>query len=630
MAAEKGEPSDRKRTKSRHRRPCVNHPKKAAVARCEVCGKPICKECAQYYEDARICGEGCWGDKISKERGSISAKERQQRKKREKRADRAVSAGVWIVALALLAAVGVFVVTMMADHAGEKLWESSDPGFSHSYSAQQHMSTAYYPSENGSIEAIDVLTGQKKWSVRLPEEVRASRLQGIDDDRCLVRHENKALLCSSTRNTPVWEITTPLPALHTEPVVFEESIYLASAALSYYSSYAPVPEAPSATSAMSLKPSEEIGQEDEEQASVIIVAGDMASGAVRWQTEMEDIKVGGLLADENRVYVAGSRPGYYTRVPATPGGNFMSILQRLELSYYTRVPATPGGESGDEDTSEGAGDEEPIGKTQLWALNAETGKPEWKLEGTGSFHASPMMSDHGIVFSTRENIYLVSPEGKIEWKHPLRDKSISSLKPHDDKLLVSAGGGFLLCLDLESGRKEWMTQTGAGADKIVPAFQQVCVSGLVPVDRTPRKVMPTKRWKGSEDLLKRALKASRSELEPALFGIDLDTGDVLWSISKIEGDFEYADGVLYALRHSTKLLLMDGSVDPGDISKTVTTMGAYDCMTGERLWETTMDGYASDLRLAQGVALAVARSATFSLSRGGQRPPARLIAISLH
>ncbi len=607
MAAEREKSSDRKRTKSRRPRPCVNHPKKAAVVRCEVCGNPICKECAQYYEGARICGEGCWGDKISKERGSISTKERQRRKKKEKRADRTASVGMGIVALALLAAVGAFVVTMMADHAGEKLWESSDLGFWNMYSAQTHMNTAYYPSEDGSVGAIDVLTGQKKWNVRLPEGIRASRLQGIDDDRCLVRYENKALLCSSTQNTPLWEITAPLPALDIEPVVFDESIYLASAALSYYSSYAPTYETPSAALAAPLQPSETIEQEDEEQASVIIVAGDMASGAVRWQTEMEDIEVGGLLADENRVYIAGSRP-----------------------SDYTRVAATPGEEPGDEDTSEVTGDEESLGKTQLWALNAETGEPEWKLEGTGSFHASPMMSDHGIVFSTGENIYLVSPEGKIEWTYPLRDRSIYSLKPDYDKLLVLVSGGFLLCLDLESGRKEWMTETGTATGRIVPAIQQVCVSGLVPVDRTPRKVTPTKRWKGSEDLLKGALKKSGSKMDPAVLGIDLNTGEVLWSVAKIESDFEYANGVLYALRHSTRYLFMDGSADPGDISKTVTTMGAYDCMTGEKLWETTMDGYASDLHLAEGVVLAVAYSDQFSLSRGGERPPARLIAISLY
>ena len=605
MATERGKPSDRKRTKSRRRRPCVNHPKKAAVVRCEVCGKPICRECAEYYEDARICGEGCWGDKISKERASISTKERQRRKKREMRADRTVSAGMWIVALVLLAAVGAFIVTMMADHAGEKLWESSDPGFWDMYSVQPHMSTAYYPSKKRSIGAVDVLTGQKKWSAQLPEGIKASRLQAIDDYRCLVSYKNKALLCASTRSTPLWEITAPLPVLHTEPVVFEDSIYLASAAFSYYSSYSSTYRTPVAASAAPVQPSEAIEQE-EEQASVIIVAGDMASGAVRWQTEMEDIRVGGLLADENQVYVAGSRP------------------------YSTHVTTTPSEKSSDEDTSEGADDEEQIGTTQLWALNAETGEPEWKLEGTGSFHASPMMSDHGIVFSTRENIYLVSPEGGIKWKYPLRDQYIYSLKPHDDKLLVSTSGGFLRCLDLESGGKEWMTEIGTGADKIVPAFQQVCVSGLVPVNRTPGKVTPTKRWKGSEDLLKMVLKKSSSEMEPALFGIDLNTGEVLWSISKIDGDFEYADGVLYALRHSTRYLFMDGSADPGDISKSVTTMGAYDCMTGERLWETTMDGHVSDLRLVQGVALAVAGSAMFSLSGGGDRPPARLIAISLY
>src|SRR4051812_3486301 len=37
---------------------CVNHPKRAAIETCEVCGKPLCAYCLYYTEDGqRLCRE---------------------------------------------------------------------------------------------------------------------------------------------------------------------------------------------------------------------------------------------------------------------------------------------------------------------------------------------------------------------------------------------------------------------------------------------------------------------------------------------------------------------------------------------------------------------------------------------
>ncbi|NQU08568.1 MAG: hypothetical protein HQ583_08405, partial [Candidatus Abyssubacteria bacterium] len=100
MAGERDRATGGEGTKPRRKRPrCVNHPKASAATRCEVCRKPICRECVQYYEGARICGEECWGRKAGEERERIAAEERALRKKREKLANKAATIGMWVIAL---------------------------------------------------------------------------------------------------------------------------------------------------------------------------------------------------------------------------------------------------------------------------------------------------------------------------------------------------------------------------------------------------------------------------------------------------------------------------------------------------------------------------------------------------
>lgn len=608
MAGERDRATGGEGTKPRRKRPrCVNHPKASAATRCEVCRKPICRECVQYYEGARICGEECWGRKAGEERERIAAEERALRKKREKLANKAVTIGMWVIALAALAGVGAFFYAKASDRSGEKLWESSGSGYSRRYSTHHRLGTAAFAASDGGIMTIDVLTGKEKWNVRLPEGQRASKLRLIDDNRCLVHFENRVLLCSSAQGTPAWELTAPQPVIYAEPVVREGMLYLASSSRHSYYEMSPLQRVLSAAPPEPWNPAKTREEEEREKTISTITSADMTSGAVRWQAELEDIRVGALLADEDRVYAAGYRP------------------ERYESFSATREREKRG-----EGRAEEAEKEESLGKTQLWALNAETGAPDWKLEGTGTFVVSPVMSSEGLVFATRENIYLVSPDGKIQWTHSFgKQRGVHSLQPYEDSLLVSTSDGLLSCFQLQSGKRKWVTEIGIGAGKIAVSFDLVCVPGYVAVNQEPQKVIPTKRWEGSEDLLEKALKSSSTEYEPVVLGIDLESGETRWSIRKIEGDFEFANGILYALRHSTRYLFMDASADPGDISKTFTNLGAYDCMTGEKIWETAIDGHASNLRLAAGVALMTSRPLEFSLSGGGGTIPVRLIAISL-
>jgi outer membrane protein assembly factor BamB len=413
----------------------------------------------------------------------------------------------------------------------------------------------------------------------------------------------------------------PQPAIYAEPVVHNENLFLASSTgYSYYESYssfgaemAPLAEAVSEALSRPWDTSQIGGDDDDDDEDDTIIstisAAEIDSGKALWNTDLEDIRIAGLLADEDRIYATGYRPQTYEE-----------YRESLRESY-------------EDEASDGRKEkDEALGTTQLWALDAETGEAKWKLEGTGHFFVSPIMSEEGIVFATRQNIYLISTEGATKWTYPLIDKYVLSITPNQDTLLFSTMDGSLVCLDLANGKKKWMTTTGAPAGKIIATYGIICVPGGVEVQKGPLKVIPTKRWKGSEDLLEAALKKMQETVfEPNLMGVSPENGEILWTIDKIEGTIEYADNVIYILTHHTQFLFMDATADSSDIAKQVSYLNAYDAATGKQLWRLGIDGDVSDLRLSFGTALVVARPSVLSLAANrGESSPVRLIAIALN
>jgi outer membrane protein assembly factor BamB len=522
----------------------------------------------------------------------------------------------------IVVAAGIFAYVKLSNHAGEKIWEYSDSGGYLSFSIQPDSNTVFLLSSD-KIEAIHSLTGRNTWSVKLPERVNSPRILIIDDDRCLLNLKNKALLCSSAQATPLWVYSAPQPFMSARPVFFENHLYAASFAggypifysgedsdyfdRDYYYFEANFDSEEGEDLSMSWRKRSQ-GQDKEERKASTVSSVDMASGAQLWKTELENRRVGGLMADKGRVYVVA-----------------YDFDDDLRSRYWRRA------ENADAGAEQQAGSDEQTGSAQLWALNAATGKAEWKLEGAGGFVVPPMMSGEGVVFSTGKNIYLISADGQNKWTYPIPDKLISSFQPHADKLFVSTSDGFLFCLDLATGQKKWVTQIGDDPGKIIVSPPLLYVSGVTRKEEVERKVIPTKRWEGSEDLLKKALEPSGPTYEKILLGIDIESGQTLVSIPKITGNFAHGGGVLYALRYFEWMQFLDASADPTQLSKTVSNLGAYDALSGEKIWETAIEGYASNLSLGKNAVFVTARSQEVSLAadQGNRKIPTRLIGISL-
>jgi outer membrane protein assembly factor BamB len=587
-----------------------------------VCGNPICKKCAAAFEGPNICSDACWNNLVGSDYTKASTEERTARKKREQKTDRAVTIGMWAAALALVGIIAGYILIKITDQTGEKLWEISGSGYSHNYATDPYSAIILFASSSGTIKALNARTGTTDWIVNLPKGERPSHPKMIDDDTCLVHSGNKVFLCGSSRSVPLWKFTAPQPAIYGKPVVHDETLFVASSTgYSYYEGYssfgaemAPLSEAISQAmsrpwdSSQADEEDETEDAKDDDTVTSTITAAKMDSGKARWNTTLENVRVAGLLADKDHIYAAGYRPLTYEE-----------YKESLSESYADKA------------SDEVEEEDENLGSVQLWALDVETGEIEWSLQGTGRFFVAPMMSEEGIVFATRQNVYLISPEGETKWTYPLIDRYVLSIKATEDTLLLSTMDGSLMCLDLTNGKKRWMATTGAPAGEIIATYDLICVPGGVEVQKGPPKVIPTKRWKGSEDLLEAALKKMQETVfEPNLIGLDPETGKTLWTIDKVEGSFEYADGVIYILSHHTQYLFMDATYDSSDIAKQVTSLTAYDAATGKKIWQQGIDGVVSDMKLAFGTALVVARPAVLSVAANqGRSSPVRLIAIAL-
>jgi outer membrane protein assembly factor BamB len=579
--------------------------------------------CARDYEKKLICGEACWArfsssghdgdhaDAGARQGESDLAEKRAKRRLKEQRAERAVTIGIWAVLLTIAGAIGLFVMVKMSDHSGEKLWEISGTGYSGSFASDPDSRSVLFASPDGTIKAIDSRTGETAWVTNLPEGERPWRPRLIDDSRGIVQSDNKIFLCSSENSAPMWELALPRNTIRAEPVVDYDNLYVASYSgpLGYsdYSSYGYGGPAYYESTSRSYSSR---AKDDEKKEEIIstITAANIDTGETIWNCDLEGIMVGGLLVDYDRVYAVGSRPRSYQE--------------------YTRLRY----ERQEREESESRNDDELLGTTQLWALSATTGKPEWKLEGTGGFFEPPVMSPAGIVFATKQNIYLISPAGEIKWTYPLTSRYVFSIKPTDDTLMFSTSDGLLVCLDLESGEDIWTIVTTVSISDIGVFGDLVCVPAMVEVNKEPPKVIPTKRWKGSEDLLEKALKSvSGPELEPILMGLDSRTGETRWKLRKVEDEFQMVEGIVYAVSHQLRVLLMDASVDPTQFAKEISTLAAYDAQTGEKIWQQGIDGRTSSMKLAFGAILLASYPVELNLSENpNMSGSVRLVAIATH
>lgn len=233
-----------------------------------------------------------------------------------------------------------------------------------------------------------------------------------------------------------------------------------------------------------------VGSEDQN-----LYAIDIETGALKWK-----FKTGGAVHSSpayfNGLVYFGSFDGYYYALDAATGKEkwrFKTEGERWmgEKGYWGMKPAeeyhpdpwdfylsspTPGKNGQDFMLYFGSSD------GHLYALNAETGKLQWKFKTNGIIHSSPAFYDGKVYIGSWDgNMYALNGKtGNKVWSfqtgvQPGMNGIQASPTLEDGKVFFGARDGYFYALDAESGalswkydaEKSWIISTAGAKDGVV-------------------------------------------------------------------------------------------------------------------------------------------------------------------
>lgn len=505
---------------------------------------------------------------MARDTSSRGGKERAQK---EKKLDRAVSVAMWVALAVFVTGAVLFVRMKMLDTSGQKIWELSEINPRHAeYEVLPDFGLIYLLSADNEMKAVDTETGKLRWNVKLPDEASRSEFVVVDGNHCLAYYGDTVWMCSSEIPAPLWKFTVPNARVIAEPASATDRVFIAATRVG--------PTFPSGAGA---------------GGGAIVSAVNINSGALLWESEFEDTSADLMLAERGRVFLIGRRSKAIAHGQPSPRDATMQQGTRVRM------------------------------------LDGLTGECEWTKDFSGDAYSTVVSTGAGIVLWNQENMRFLSTDGRAQWEYALLEQPVCTAESCGGYLYISTKDGYLSCIDLASGHRKWMTEIGEEAGKAVVCPPLAYVSGLVRLDTASAGFTLSEKIDKSENLLDKALKHVLSNYDMVLQGIDVGSGETRWTIPKIRGDFEYGEGFLYALRYVEREQFYDASADLSEMTKTISNLGAYDAITGERIWETGIDGFASDVRLARNVAVVETRPIASGSRVASDQGPVRLIGISL-
>jgi outer membrane protein assembly factor BamB len=97
----------------------------------------------------------------------------------------------------------------------------------------------------------------------------------------------------------------------------------------------------------------------------------------------------------------------------------------------------------------------------VYAVNADTGKEEWRFRTHGELWSTPVVSDNMLwVGSYDKNLYCLNLHGKEVWRFPTGGKIASSPFVYKNLVLAGSNDGYLYALDRRAGKEIWKFRTG--------------------------------------------------------------------------------------------------------------------------------------------------------------------------
>jgi len=224
------------------------------------------------------------------------------------------------------------------------------------------------------------------------------------------------------------------------------------------------------------------------------------------------------------------------------------------------------------------------------AVDLRTGKGIWKALVSGGLSTSIRPTKEGVLAVSSENLYFISPAGKELWRRK-REKSWWNPLVLKDRVYCMKGKE-LTCLDLLTGKEQWKAQIGEMSSEPILADGLLLVSTFTrePIKQPAGTGFPTYKAPGLEDLIKRvADDRPQFRYIPALYAIDIRTGNIRWNLPEVGGKLSSRAGYVFAVESGSALNLLESAF----VAKT--TITAVNPRRGKVLWKFRYDGDAHSL-----------------------------------
>lgn len=267
----------------------------------------------------------------------------------------------------------------------------------------------------------------------------------------------------------------------------------------------------------------------------------------------------------------------------------------------------------------------------LYALNAETGEERWRfrtgpnpnvksafgMKGYGIRSSPQVVGGTVYVGSNDYNVYAVDAEtGEEQWRLETDSYVYSSPTVVDDIVYVGSRGGGMYALDAATGESVWEAEVGTSGTAPLVVDGKVFM-GSYTLDKTVScfdAATGEALWRRGEGLetcssptYHRGLVLNGS-LDEYVYALDPDTGETVWK-TNIDGpqnnaSFTAKDGTLYASRYRGGLVALD--VETGDVlweaetfsagNQAPTTVGDAVVAVNQASGITVVDAATGDVR----------------------------------
>lgn len=314
--------------------------------------------------------------------------------------------------------------------------------------------TVYVGSNDGSVYAVEVETGEGIWMFEGPDDVVRSDPIVVGGTLYVTSRDNNLYAIDATDGTEQWQFDLGRGAGDASPTVVNNTVYIAGSPF---------------------------------DSSVYAINAD--SGDQKWVATAPNAGVDEAPAVANGRVFVGSRDENIYALDADSGEE----VWRFE-GPTAQVRASPTHHDGVVYVAAGVDIGQPIGERDhddtLYAINAETGNEVWQFSTAGRADLAPTVADGTVYVGTvevyesddewesRGTLHAIDTEsGEEEW-HYLDPESSVSAAPTVADGTICVGTQGLVALDSETGEKEWQVGDPAAARSAPTAHNGVVYAGM--------------------------------------------------------------------------------------------------------------------------------------------------------